>query len=410
MKKKICRVLVFALAVGACRLAVTLPQEAEVVRAERTSEDEISKLKNQISDSKSERDALNAQKSDLVKIRNQLKKSKDDLNNYIYQVDTQIGVLQGKINDLGAQAEVKRGQIANVEEELESAVRVQEMQYEQMKDRIKFMYERGNYMTYDVLTGSGSFPDMLNKAQYVVQLAEYDRMKLQEYMSAVAMVELTREALEEEKLTLEEMILQQEQEEANLQALMSEKQTEMAGLNDDIATQEEKIKQYEAQIAAANAEIAAMESELSKLQVNYTYNGEPFIWPCPSATMLTSPFGMRLHPIYKVNKLHSGVDMAAPGGSPILAAADGYVLRAGWQSSMGNYVMLAHSDSLVTVYMHASALYVKAGDHVTAGTTIAAVGSTGDSTGNHLHFSVRVNGQYVEPLSYLPTWTGRKKF
>ncbi|MBR0091466.1 MAG: M23 family metallopeptidase, partial [Lachnospiraceae bacterium] len=93
-----------------------------------------------------------------------------------------------------------------------------------------------------------------------------------------------------------------------------------------------------------------------------------------------------------------------------LAAADGYVLRAGWQSSMGNYVMLAHSDSLVTVYMHASALYVKAGDHVTAGTTIAAVGSTGDSTGNHLHFSVRVNGQYVEPLSYLPTWTGRKKF
>ena len=410
MKKAICRILVLVLAVGVCRLAVTLPQEAEVVMAEKTNEDEISKLKDQISDSKNERDALNAQKSDLVKIRNQLKQSKDDLNNYIYQVDTQISTIQGKINDLGTQVETKRGQIANVEEELESAMRVQEVQYEQMKDRIKFMYERGNYMTYDVLTGSGSFPDMLNKAQYVVQLAEYDRMKLQEYMSAVSMVELTKEALEEEKLTLEEIILQQEQEEANLQALMNEKQTEMAGLNDDIATQEEKIKQFEAQIAAANAEIAAMESELSKLQVNYTYNGEPFIWPCPSATMLTSPFGMRLHPIYKVNKLHSGVDMAAPGGSPILAAADGYVLRAGWQSSMGNYVMLAHSDSLVTVYMHASALYVKAGDHVTAGTTIAAVGSTGDSTGNHLHFSVRVNGQYVEPLNYLPTWTGRRNF
>ena len=407
MKKRICRVLVLVLAIGACRFAMTLPQEAETAYA---TEDQISKLKDQISDSKSERDALNAQKSDLVKIRNQLKQSKEDMNNYIYQVDSQIGTIQGKINDLGAQAEVKRGQIANVEEELESAQRVQELQYEQMKERIKFMYERGNYMTFDVLAGAGDFADMLNKAQYVVQLAEYDRMKLQEYMSTVAMVELTKEALEEEKLTLEETILQQEQEEANLQALMNEKQNEIYGLNEDIATQEEKIKQYEAQIAAANAEIAAMESELSKLQVNYTYNGEPFIWPCPQATVLTSPFGMRLHPIYKVNKLHSGVDMAAPGGSPILAAADGYVLRAGWQSSMGNYVMLAHSDSLVTVYMHASALYVKAGDTVTAGTTIAAVGSTGDSTGNHLHFSVRVNGQYVEPLNYLPTWTGRKNF
>ena len=404
------RITAFVLVFGACRLAVRLPQEAEIVMAQKDSEDQITKIKNQINDAKDERNALSSQKSDLVKIRNQLKQTKDDLNNYVYQVDTQIGAIQGRINDLGAQAELKKEQISNVETELESAVKVQEVQYEQMKERIKFMYERGNIMTVDVLTGSGNFSDMLNKAQYVVQLAEYDRLKLQEYMTTVEMVELTREALEEEKLTLEETILQQEQEEANLQALVDEKKNEISGLNQDIATQEQRIKEFEAQIAAANAEIAAMENELSKLQVNYTYNGEPFIWPCPSATVLTSPFGMRVHPIYKVTKLHSGVDMAAPGGSPILAAADGYVLRAGWQSSMGNYVMLAHSDSLVTVYMHASALYVKAGDEVQAGTTIAAVGSTGDSTGNHLHFSVRVNGQYVEPLSWLPTWTGRKSF
>ncbi len=108
-----------------------------------------------------------------------------------------------------------------------------------------------------------------------------------------------------------------------------------------------------------------------------------------------------MHPTLHVEKFHNGVDLAAPGGSPILAAYDGRVAAAGYSSSMGNYIMIDHGDTLYTIYMHASALYVSKGDKVKKGQKIGAVGSTGRSTGNHLHFGVRKNGEYVNPMSYL---------
>ena len=124
------------------------------------------------------------------------------------------------------------------------------------------------------------------------------------------------------------------------------------------------------------------------------------IFPMKNHTV-TSPFGIRTHPITGIQKFHNGIDMAAPGGSAILAAYDGKVVAADYNSSMGNYIMIDHGDSLYTIYMHASALYVSSGQSVSAGSTIAAVGSTGRSTGAHLHFSVRQNGSYVSPWNYL---------
>jgi murein DD-endopeptidase MepM/ murein hydrolase activator NlpD len=108
-----------------------------------------------------------------------------------------------------------------------------------------------------------------------------------------------------------------------------------------------------------------------------------------------------MHPILNVEKFHNGIDLAAPGGSPILAAYGGTVVAAAYSSTMGNYVMIDHGSNLYTIYMHASALYVSKGDTVTKGQKIAAVGTTGRSTGNHLHFSVRLNGSYVSPWNYL---------
>ena len=131
------------------------------------------------------------------------------------------------------------------------------------------------------------------------------------------------------------------------------------------------------------------------------YDGGMFKWPAPSYTKITSEFGNRMHPTLGVEKFHNGIDMAAPGGSPILAAYDGNVVAADYSNSMGNYIMIDHGDGLYTIYMHASALYVSKGSFVTKGQNIAAVGTTGRSTGNHLHFSVRLNGSYVNPRSYL---------
>ena len=131
------------------------------------------------------------------------------------------------------------------------------------------------------------------------------------------------------------------------------------------------------------------------------YDGGVFAWPAPSYTRISDDYGTRTHPILGIQQFHNGVDMAAPGGSPILAAYDGKVVAADYNSSMGNYIMIDHGDGLYTIYMHASALYVSKGTEVTKGQKIAAVGSTGRSTGNHLHFSVRLNGSYVNPWQYL---------
>jgi murein DD-endopeptidase MepM/ murein hydrolase activator NlpD len=127
----------------------------------------------------------------------------------------------------------------------------------------------------------------------------------------------------------------------------------------------------------------------------------PFTWPCPSCNIVSSEYGYRVHPIYGTTKFHSGIDIAASYGATIVAAASGTVVSASYSSSMGNYVMISHGDGLYTVYMHCSKLCVSEGDEVSAGQKIAEVGSTGASTGPHLHFSVRSGGAYVSPWDYL---------
>jgi murein DD-endopeptidase MepM/ murein hydrolase activator NlpD len=126
-----------------------------------------------------------------------------------------------------------------------------------------------------------------------------------------------------------------------------------------------------------------------------------FQMPLNSYKRISDDYGMRMHPTLGVEKFHNGVDFAANSGTPILAAYGGTVVAAAYNSSMGNYVMINHGDGLYTIYMHASELYVSAGQTVSKGETIAAVGSTGRSTGPHLHFSVRLNGEYVNPWNYL---------
>ena len=178
-------------------------------------------------------------------------------------------------------------------------------------------------------------------------------------------------------------------------------------VSSDIKNKEAAIAEYEADIAAQNETIAALEKavaeEKAKLaaEQGMRYDCGIFTWPAPSYTRISDDYGTRIHPILGVQQFHNGIDMAAPGGSPILAAYDGTVVAAAYINSMGNYIMIDHGDSLYTIYMHASALYVSKGQEVSKGQKIAAVGSTGRSTGNHLHFSVRKNGSYVSPWSYL---------
>ena len=301
----------------------------------------------------------------------------------------------------------KEQEIDDKTKELEEAVAVQEAQYAAMKSRIKFMYEKGDTLYLELFFGSDNFGDMLNKADYIEMLSSYDRKMLDEYVAQAEYVALCKESLEEEKDVLEEAKKSVEAEEASLNELISAKEQEISAVSSDIKNKEAAIAEYEADIAAQNETIAALEKAVAEerkrlaAEQGRRYDGGIFAWPAPSYTRISDDYGNRTHPILGVQQFHNGIDMAAPGGSPILAAYDGTVVAAAYSSSMGNYIMIDHGDSLYTIYMHASALYVSKGQEVSKGQKIAAVGSTGRSTGNHLHFSVRKNGSYVSPCSYL---------
>ncbi len=377
------------------------------VKASELTNDLIKEKQAEIDDAKELKKQLQSNLTDVKKIKEELEASKEDLTQYVVQLDGQLETIQEKIAELKTKIEEKEAQLVQTQQELEVAIENQENQYEAMKERIQFMYESGDNLYMELLFSSQSFGEMLNKAEYIELLSAYDRQMLDEYVATRKLIELYKEQLEEDKAYLEEAKASVESEEASLNALIDEKQRTIEAVANDITNKEAAIAEYEADIKEQNETIAMLEKivaeEKAKLAEanNRTYDGGIFAWPAPSYTRISDDYGNRIHPILGVQQFHNGVDMAAPGGSPILAAYDGSVVAADYSGSMGNYIMIDHGDGLYTIYMHASALYVSKGAEVTKGQKIAAVGSTGRSTGNHLHFSVRLNGSYVSPWNYL---------
>lgn len=376
--------------------------------------DEVSELKQSIADKQeaiSEANKLKKQlQSGLTDVKNVisgLEKSKNNLSAYISELDTTLSLAQAKILELNTLITDKEAEIKKTTEELNEAIKTEETQYEAMKNRICFMYEHGETMYLEMLMSSQSFGDMINKADYIEALTAYDRRMLEKYQATREYVEVCKAQLEAEQVVLEEAKTDVEAEEAALETLIAEKQKEITAYENDISNREKLLAEYEAEIAAQNAEIKALEDAVAAEKAALAsatrrkYDGGMFAWPAPSYTRISDDYGYRIHPILKVKQFHNGIDMAAPGGSPILAAYDGTVTAAAYSSSMGNYIMIDHGDNLYTIYMHASKLYVSKGAEVVKGQKIAAVGTTGRSTGNHLHFSVRLNGSYVSPWDYL---------
>lgn len=375
--------------------------------ASELTNDSIKQKEEEIKKAKEEKKSLQSGLTNVKELKKQLEASKTNLANYIEELDANLASIQAKIDELKTMISQKEEEIEQKTVELEEAVATQEAQYEAMKARIKFMYEKGDVLYLELVFQSESFGEMLNKAEYIEMLSAYDRKMLDEYVEQAEYVALCKEGLEEEKGVLEEAKKSVEAEEASLNELIAAKEQEITAVSSDIKTKEAAIAEYEAEIASQNETIAALEKavaeEKAKLaeEQNRKYDGGIFTWPAPSYTRISDEYGYRMHPTLGIEKFHNGIDMAAPGGSPILAAYDGKVVAAAYSSSMGNYIMIDHGDSLYTIYMHASALYVSKGTEVRKGDKIAAVGSTGRSTGNHLHFSVRLNGNYVNPRNYL---------
>ncbi len=383
--------------------------QARAVSLSSITSDSIREKEGEISKAQDEKKQLQAGLTDIKALKEQLEGEKSNLQSYVEALDANLGEIQAKISELNGMIAEKEQAIRETEEELEAAIKKQDEQYAAMKRRIQMMYEQNDGYYLEIIASSESFGDLLNRLDYIQMVTEYDDQKLQEYMLIREYVETCKKELDAEKELLDEAKAGVEEEEASLSELISDKETEIVAKETDIANKQAAIAEYEAEIQAQNELIASLEAAVAEerkrlaeeSKAKLTYDGGMFCFPAPSYTRISDDYGNRMHPTLGVEQFHNGIDLASPNGSPILAAYDGEVVAASYSGTMGNYIMIDHGDTLYTIYMHASALYVSKGDLVTKGQQIAAVGSTGRSTGPHLHFGVRKNGSYVSPWGYL---------
>lgn len=377
--------------------------QAKASGSKITSES-IQEKEKQINQAKNDIKGLKNGLSDVQKIKKELEKEKSDLKKYVAALDQKLAQLEQSIIDLKRQIVDKEAKIADTTEELNQAETVKQNQYDYIVASIRYFYEMGTQASlWEILFSSESFGDFLNRMDYMNRVYAYDQQVWEEYQLNCEYIELCREQLEVERELLDEQKQNVEQEQANVEELVEEKKRQITNYETDIANKEKAIQEYEQEIKDQNAIIAELEKliEEEREQLRLKYDGGMFKFPLASYTRISDEYGWRIHPTLGVRQFHNGVDLASPKGTAIYAAYDGEVVAATYNATMGNYVMINHGDGLYTIYMHASALYVKAGDTVKRGDTIAAVGSTGRSTGNHLHFGVRKNGEYVSPWDYL---------
>lgn len=361
----------------------------------------------------SEASEIEKTKKQAEELKRQKKKAEEEKKSLSTQLDT----LLTELADMEQRINEKQEEIAEKEEELYQAQADENDQYESMKKRIKYMYENGDSQFVEILLQAKSLSDFLNKTEYISTISAYDRDMLVKFQNVVKAVKEQQEILEKEQKELESMQDELIAKQENLKTLLATKSDEIKELKKEISANEEKVKQLEAAAKAA-AEAARKKAEAEAAaraaQENAANGGSSssagspvvsgngmFTHPCPGYSRISSYFGHRTAPLAGASTNHKGVDFAAPTGTPIYAAAAGTVTSAGYSGKAGNLVIVNHGNGMQTYYMHCHRIYVSAGTKVSKGQNIAAVGTTGNSTGPHLHFQVMSNGAPVNPLKYL---------
>lgn len=360
-----------------------------------TKADTVSSLQNKL---EAAQKAKEKAQNELSGVQSEIK----DVKAKRQSLDKDISALENELASIEGQIAENEKQISATQTELENAEAEAEAYDDTFKTRVRAMYERGSVSYLQIIFGAEGFADLLKRLELVSQIVEHDREVLQNMEKAQQKIRDKKNTLEENnrKVLLTREI--QQNKKAELDANKEALSTVISKLQSDEATYRTVLDEADAAEEALRQEIRDMTSSSSNTtpQNNAVYSGGAFQWPTPSTTNITSPFGVRFHPIQKRNKMHTGIDIGAGYGASILAAESGTVLRAGWNSGYGNYVVIDHGSGLQTLYGHCSVLKVSSGQSVSRGQQIALVGSTGNSTGPHLHFEVLKRGSYVDPMGY----------
>lgn len=319
---------------------------------------------------------------------------KNEIIRKIRALEDGVRNTEAEINVLNVKIDENKIKVSEAEVELASAIETLNKTIDLLNERLRIMYMKGSIGYLEVVLASEDFEDLLTRVQMLKRIVESDTALIEQ-------MEADKQVVDERKADLEA-------EQLKLVDLENQMQVKRQQLKDQIAEMTKKKKELEQDIAALEVEIDSANEDANKikdvikeLKLREQYVGGEMQWPVPGYQGITSEFGMRLHPILKQMKLHTGIDIGGGNGQEIVAAQEGTVIWANWWSSYGKCIMIDHGGGIVTLYAHNSVIYVKKGQKVSQGEKIALSGTTGNVTGPHLHFEVRVNGEFVDPKPYV---------
>lgn len=348
------------------------------------SQSQLNDAKKKTDEAKKDMDAAKSKHKDAIKEYNAIDKE-------INSTEDEINFIEQELVQAEKDLELKEKELKKAEEEFE------EYQSDFLS-RARVMYENGDVAYIEIIFGAQSFSDFIERIELISQMMEYDNGVLDK-------LEEAKQTIINAKNEIEEIIKRQNENKKNLLArkeVLEENLSKKQELVNSLMKDVEKYKAiYESAERAEQELIRQNQGALSYSANPVKYTGGKFLWPCPSSQRITSQYGYRIHPVYNTKKFHSGIDIGAPYGVDIVASADGTVTLAATNGGYGKCVIVNHGSGLSTLYAHNSTLLVTQGDKVKKGQVIAKAGSTGVSTGPHLHFEVRVNGSTTNPLEYL---------
>ncbi len=362
--------------------------------AEQALEDKIDSLQSEQAELKKKLEAAKTNEAEQ-------ERQKEYLDSLVLSTQNEIDATKLLIEEYKVKIEEKGKEIVALEEKIDT-------KYEIMVERLRFTYEEGNASYLEMIFESKSFADFLMTVERVGSMLDFDRSLMEELQTSL-------DTLEEEKYVLEETQKAQEEtktslinKEADLKKQINNTLAYIEELQADQVALEAEYKKAKAAEDQANKDIAALLAQRAKEQAAANRNnsteyrpvfGGKFIWPVPGYSRISSPYGPRT--LWGRYDFHLGIDIPAPSGTNIYASAAGEVLIATYHYSYGYYCLIDHGDGFATLYAHNSQLLVSAGQIVEQGQHIAEMGTTGSSSGNHLHFEVRVNGETTDPQQYV---------
>lgn len=352
--------------------------------------DEIDDARNQLQDVGQK---INAQQSKL----NSAQKQEKTIMGQIQSIEKNIIQKENEIKTLEDKIEYLQTNIAITEENIELAEADLQEKNQQLSDRLVYIYEKGDLTYLEVLLSATDLKDFLTRYDLLNMIVEQDIALIESINQQKKTLELNKSELEVQK---NELLYAQDSEKSKREELSDQKQDKKKILT---SVQQEKA-QYEKALKELEQTSKELETLIRRIQAGTSGEQQGtgvFTWPAPGYSTITSPYGMRYHPILKYNKKHTGVDIGAPSGANIVAADSGTVIQTGWMGGYGQVVVIDHGGGISTLYAHMSTIIAANGASVTKGETIGKVGSTGWSTGPHLHFEVRINGVDTNPMSYI---------